>query len=89
MIKKIISLIFTILIVGWIAIIMYDAMNSTKGEPKFCISKETKNYEDGTVEVCNGLGYKVYIYAREKYHGIEFGPFWIQEKDENYIKSLQ
>lgn len=83
MIKKIISLIFTIIVVGWIAIIALDALNSTKGEPKFCLSKETKNYEDGTVEICHGLGYKVYIYDRNDYKGIEFGPFWIKEKTKN------
>ena len=81
MIKKIISLIVTILIIGWIAIIMYDAINSTNGNPKFCLSKQIKNYNDGTVEICHGLGYKVFIYNRADYKGIEFGPFWMQEKN--------
>lgn len=78
--KKIISIIITLLVIVWIAIIMYDAVNSTNGKPKFCISKEIKNYDDGTVEVCHGLGYRVYIYNRDSNKGIDFGPFWIKEK---------
>lgn len=80
MIKKILGLLFTIIIVGWIVIIMYDAINSTNGNPKFCLSKQVNNYNDGTVEICHGLGYKVYIYNRTNHKGIEFGPFWMKEK---------
>lgn len=85
MIKRIIRLLFMIIVVIWVGIIIYDAMNSKEGEPKFCLSKETKNYSDGTVDICNGLGYKVYKYKRGQYEGIEFGPFWTKEKSEEQI----
>ena len=49
-------------------------------DPKFCIKEETKTYENGNVEYCLGIGYKVYNYNLEDYTRREFGPFWMKEE---------
>ena len=70
-----------IIFFGWIIIILvyfYSASKNT--DPKFCISMERKNYNDGYVDICTGLGYKVYKYNRKDYMAIEIGPFWLKEK---------
>lgn len=80
--KKIISLIFTILFFGWIALIIYESYSVTKGnEPKFCIKKLEHKYDDGITQECIGLGYKVFKYNRSSIDvQVQFGPFWIEEK---------
>ena len=54
---------------------------SDRKDPMFCLSKKTHTFEDGTVEQCTGLGYKVYEYNRASLDsGIQFGPFFIKMK---------
>lgn len=55
----------------------------TKGQdPKFCISKLTKEYEDGSNYICTGLGYKMIRYNRSCMPAAtEFGPIIIKERD--------
>ena len=49
--------------------------------PKFCIVNKTHEFEDGTVEECIGLGYKVYEYNRESINETrQFSPFYIKMK---------
>ena len=85
--KKIIIKIFDILLwivlIAWMAVVVVDYNHVRKEEkPQFCLKEETIQYEDGTVELCVGFGYKVYEYKRESYAGIEFGPFWIDDRSE-------
>ena len=89
MVKKILGMILSLIFIGWIGMIMYDAIKSTEGKPTFCISKEIRKYTDGTIEICHGLGYNVYVYDREKYHGIEFVPFWVEVKEEIALDNQQ
>lgn len=79
-IKKIISLVLWIAVLAWVGIIVYDyiAVNNDKS-PSFCLSTETKEYSDGTVEICKGLGYNYYNYKRTSYTAKQFGPFFIKE----------
>ena len=85
-IGKIFSFITTTIIFIWVAIAMIDFINvNQEKEPIFCIKKETIQYDDGTVELCTGPGYKVYKYQRKSIQGVEFGPFWIKEKTEPVI----
>lgn len=80
---KVISIILWIVILGWLVVVIFDFYKvSQEEDPVFCISKETITYDDGTVDVCNGLGYKVYDYHRASITGYEFGPFWIEERTE-------
>ena len=84
--KKIISIIFKVLvilaIIAWVGIIFVDYFKATStGEPIFCIKEETKNYNDGSVYICTGLGYKMIRYDRKSISAVEFGPFFIQERN--------
>lgn len=80
-VSKLINFVITIVIFGWVAIALIDFINvQQEKEPMFCIEKETTEYADGSVELCKGLGYKVYYYNRASFQGYEFGPFWITDR---------
>lgn len=80
---KVISIILWLLILAWLVVVIFDFYKvSQEEDPVFCISKETITYDDGTVDLCTGLGYKVYNYHRSSISGYEFGPFWIEERTE-------
>lgn len=81
LIYKIVNTFLWIVVFAWMAICLYDFFNVHQGkEPTFCIKKETTVYEDGTVDSCLGLGYKVYNYNRNSFKAIEFGPFWSKDR---------
>lgn len=78
---SIFNFILTIVIFGVVGMAVIDFINvNQEKEPIFCIHEEWTQYDDGTVELCVGVGYKVYRYNRESIKGSEFGPFWIKEK---------
>ena len=85
-IKKgdIIKIVVLALIIIWILIFFIDYFRARQSkEPIFCLSEQTKEYEDGTVYSCTGLGYKMYKYDRASIDAsVEFGPFFIQERTE-------
>lgn len=68
----------------WIAILflffvwIFDFMNVKANKaPKFCVKELTHVYEDGNVEECQGLGYKIYRYNRTSLDiNREFRPFF-------------
>lgn len=85
--SKVFNILITILLIGWITVLLIDYANVSKGkDAKFCINNAIKDYTDGSVEICTGLGYKVYKYDRQGYRAIEFGPFWMEEKDTTTLK---
>lgn len=66
----------------WLIIFLVDFFGTKSGkDPKFCITHEIRDCTDGSVKVCNGLGYKYIEYNRESKKGAEFGPFWISVED--------
>ncbi len=71
-------------IIIWIIIFFIDYFRARQAKtPLFCISEETKEYDDGTVYSCVGLGYKMYKYDRDSVEAsVEFGPFFIKERTE-------
>lgn len=72
-------LVVAIMAVTWIMDYMKARDNK---EPQFCLSKKTYEFEDGTVDECLGLGYKVYKYNRTSMAtGSEFVPFFVDMKD--------
>lgn len=80
---KILDIVLWVILIGWMVIVFMDYYRVTnEKEPKFCIKEETIQYEDGTVESCTGLGYKVYEYKRDSFKAIEFGPFWAKDRSE-------
>lgn len=80
----IIKVVILALIIIWIIIFFIDYFRARQSkEPIFCLSEQTKEYEDGTVYSCTGLGYKMYKYDRSSIDAsVEFGPFFIQERTE-------
>ncbi len=80
----IIKVIVLALVIIWIIIFFIDYFRARQSKtPIFCISEETKEYDDGTVYSCTGLGYKMYKYDRSSINAsIEFGPFFIKERTE-------
>lgn len=77
--KKIFDVVFWIVIIGLAIIWLTDFINvKNDKDPVFCISQRTHTFDDGTVEECVGLGYKVYTYDRSSFSkGRQFGPFFI------------
>lgn len=81
-IVKILNVLLLVVVIAWAGLVLFEYFNVRgKNEPKFCFWKqETKVYDDGNVESCIGLGYKVITYNRTSYRALEFGPFWISER---------
>jgi len=80
--SRILNVILWILLFVWVAIVVIDFFQvRNENKPKFCwFNEKTTQYENGTVEECTGLGYKVINYNREDFKAIEFGPFWIKDR---------
>ena len=81
-IKTIFNVIFWVAIIGLAAIWLTDfiKVQNEKG-PMFCLSEKTHEFEDGTVDECVGLGYKVYTYNRESLKNArQFSPFFVGMK---------
>ena len=81
--KKIFDVVFFFFFVGLAIIWITDFINvKNDKDPIFCISQKTHTFDDGTVEECVGLGYKVYDYNRTSLsYGRQFGPFFIGMKE--------
>jgi len=84
---KILDIILWVVLIAWMIIVVIDYVKVVnQKEPMFCIKEEEIEYEDGTVNSCTGLGYKVYEYNRESYQAIEFGPFWAKVRNDDSRK---
>ena len=69
------------LLIIWIICFFMDYTRARRAKlPLFAVCKVEK-YEDGQVHACTGLGYKIYKYERLSNSSIEFGPFFIKEKN--------
>ncbi len=80
--KTVFNIVFWVAITG-LAIIWiteFILVNQEK-EPMFCLETTIHEFEDGTVEECTGIGYKVYEYDRETLKATEFGPFFIKMEE--------
>lgn len=79
---NIVKILIILLVIAWIAIIFIDYFKARDHQdPLFCIKEEIKTYDDGTVYSCTGLGYKLFRYERKSISAVEFGPFFIQERE--------
>jgi len=80
-IVNVLKILIIVLIIAWICIIFVDYFKARDGQdPVFCIKEEVKTYSDGTVYSCVGLGYKAFRYERKSISAVEFGPFFIEER---------
>lgn len=85
MVKKVLNVTFWVVLSIVFAIWIFDYINvKTNGEPKLCLHKETHKFDDGkndgTVEQCTGLGYRVYKYDTENIKGIDFASIFTKMK---------
>lgn len=81
MFYKVSNIILWIVFIIWAAICLTDFVRVRQlKEPAFCIKKQTTQYQDGVVDSCLGVGYKVYNYKRDSYRAVEFGPFWAKDR---------
>lgn len=80
---KIFDVIFWICIALLAFIWIFDFIQVKDGkDPKFCIKTELHEYEDGTVNECDGLGYKVFKYNRTSINiDTQFSPFFVGMKE--------
>lgn len=80
--SDIIKIVILAIVIIWIICFFIDYFRARQAKtPIFCIKEEVKEYEDGTVYSCTGLGYKMYKYDRASIPvSIQFGPFFIQER---------
>ena len=66
----------------WTGVFFFEYLHIKNGnKPRLCVNKEIRDKTIGTVEVCTGLGWKVYVYDTEIIKGQEFGQFWIEERE--------
>lgn len=89
-VKKIFGILISVIILAWVCVVVvdyYKALNDDK--LIFCMKEETKKYDDGTVYVCTGAGYKFYKYDRDGVKATQFGPFFIEEKTVEQLKGLK
>lgn len=78
---KIINIIIWLVVLGWLCIFMYDFINTvSEKDPVFCLDRTTENNSDGTVKICEGIGYKVFDYDYGSIKALEFAPFWNKPK---------
>ena len=78
---KIINIIIWLVVLGWLCIFMYDFINTvSEKDPVFSLEITTENNSDGTVKICEGIGYKVFDYDYGSIKALEFAPFWNKPK---------
>lgn len=78
---RIINIFVWIILIAWVGICLFDFYNTKTGKkPVFCLKKETTTYNDGYVNTCTGLGYKIFNYRRTSFNGDEYGPFWSKDR---------
>lgn len=86
-ISKLINLIIWLVVLGWAGILVYDFVNVLREkEPMFCLEKTTETTSDGTVNICEGVGYKVFNYDYGSLKALEFAPFWNKPKTAEELK---
>lgn len=82
MLKKLISAIFTILLVALATVWIWDYSRVQKGfSPKFCLKENVYTYDDGKTTECVGLGYNIYNYERKSITTVQFSPFFTKMKN--------
>ena len=80
--SDIIKIVILSVIIIWMICFFIDYFRARQSkDPLFCLSENVKQYDDGNVYSCLGLGYKMYRYDRPSISTkLEFGPFFIQER---------
>ena len=81
--KKLISILVTIVLIAWIGLMAYDYYRASKNQKPLVILKTViKDYEDGNVSEYTSFGYKYIEYNRTSRKGYMFGGFWITAEED-------
>ncbi len=85
--KKTLGIIIKIVLVGivvaWISLIFTEYFRYKDNKPMLVVLKQDKKeYDDGSVTIYYGLGYKEIIYERTSLYGKEFGHIFIKVREE-------
>lgn len=80
MIKKILNVAFWVIFSVVFVIWVIDFVQTQRDkDPIFCLKKITHQYDDGTVDECVGLGYRIYNYNRSTLpSGVDFAPIFVK-----------
>jgi len=79
--ERVINVVLWVVLFAWMGICLTDFfISKSEKAPVFCIKKDVIKYDDGNVDSCLGLGYKIYNYKRTSCKGIEYGPFWTADR---------
>lgn len=85
--QKIISILFSIIIICWISLLVFDFIrcgqkdkNGSVKKPLIVVKKVVYSFDDGNATEYMSLGYKYIEYNRSSYVAYEFGPFWLKIK---------
>jgi hypothetical protein len=79
--NRIMNVVLWIVLFIWMGICLFDFFRTVSNkEPKLCIKQVRTTYNDGYVDTCTGIGYKVINYRRTSMNGNQYGPFWITDK---------
>ena len=88
-IKIIINILIWVVVLGWAGMLIYDFISTLSGKnPTFCLENTTEKVSDGTIETCEGVGYKVYKYSFGGQGYIEFVPFFQKPKTYEELKEI-
>lgn len=80
-VKKILGIGLWAILFIWMAFCVTDfILVKTNNKPIFCAFDKVKEYDDGKVTTCYGLGYKVLDYDRQKFSALDFAPLWRKVK---------
>lgn len=72
----------------WVCIVFVDYFKTRNDKmPIFCIKETTYNYDDGHTYECVGLGYKMYKYERDSITATEFGPIFIEQRNNDLFQN--
>ena len=79
---RIFDLVFWVIIIVLAFVWLTDFIRiQNNKKPKFCLTEKTHKFDDGTVDECVGLGYKIYDYHRESLKDAhQFSPFFVGMK---------
>jgi hypothetical protein len=77
----IIKIAILVLLFCWIVIVFTDYFRVRQDKsPMFCISEQDIEYDDGSVHICTGIGYKTIRYNRSCISAAEFGSITLKER---------
>ncbi len=82
MIKKVLNVAFWVIFCVVLAIWIVDFVQTQRSkDPIFCLKKVTHQYDDGTVDECTGLGYRIFKYNRKSLPtGVDFAPIFVKQR---------